>query len=443
MCSSPHKNYTTFQGHFINNSIGVQFTICVLSAVCVDDDSNCSGCESCDSGDCVDDDSNCNAANCEVCIGGVCKDCLQRYGTCCKCENSSCVSCKCWDTGVGISGSINVQNAKLCEQKTHTSSITDKDHWVSGCPTPTEGTPADSLVYSWSKAAGSGPSGTFIGDTNQPSVVWQAPPCTGTVTITLDVNDKSDPMDNPCPGPGNTRDDSPINKSDTATVSLPTGCEYAGAHDSSVHWINPSDAYLSATVPPFGDFTAYPVTYEDDFKYDSCKWVCEISDVNAETRIRVRDPNSLAGMVSVSQASDIPCVDANLAKYDLDDTDLTDDIGAPRTKYWCYNATVAHEEKHRSDWKTFYGDELAIAIACCELCRSDIDCSDLNTITCQAAENKWKPWIQTYFTIAAEEAAAAYDDPNTPIDEEEVRAYLVNYGIEQPIPAALPGGCKP
>jgi len=229
---------------------------------------------------------------------------------------------------------------------------------------------------------------------------------------------------------------------DGCCISPTNGCEYAGAHDSSVHWINLID-YYSTTVTPFGLFGAYPATYEDDFRYNNCSWVCEINDVNAETTILVRAPSSLPGMVSVAQASDVPCDEAELAKHDLDDTDLTDDIGAPRTKYWSHIAAMFHEQKHRDDWQQFYGEGLATAIAASESLQSEIDCEDPSTITCQAAENYWKTWIQYFFQIAWDNAKDLMDDPSTPVNEAEVRAYEENYMIEQPISAALPGGCTP
>jgi hypothetical protein len=252
-------------------------------------------------------------------------------------------------------------------------------------------------------------------------------------------------MDDPCPG--STRNDAPKDFQGTSAVSLPAGCSNAGPHDSSVHWINPDDDYSSSTAPSLprvGLFNnIYATTKDVDFKYTNCTWVCEISNVEAKTQILVRDPSSLPGKVSVSQASDVPCADANLAKYDLNDANTADDEGAPRTKYWCYNATVAHEEKHIDDWQSLYRTQLDISIACCELCHSDIDCDNPDTITCQAAENYWQGWITTYFALAALNAWINYDDPDTPFQESDQRAYSTSYGFEQPISAALPEGCTP
>jgi hypothetical protein len=226
-------------------------------------------------------------------------------------------------------------------------------------------------------------------------------------------------------------------------VCITVGCSSAGPHNSSVQWINPDDDYHSFTCAPFGEYNVWVATYDVDFKYTNCTWVCEISNVEAKTQILVRDPSSLPGKVSVSQASDVPCADANLAKYDLNDANTADDEGAPRTKYWCYNATVAHEEKHIDDWQSLYRTQLDISIACCELCHSDIDCDNPDTITCQAAENYWQGWITTYFALAALNAWINYDDPDTPFQESDQRAYSTSYGFEQPISAALPEGCTP
>ena len=278
------------------------------------------------------------------------------------------------------------------------------------------------------------------------SVGWQAPPCVGTVIITLGVNDKPDEMYDTCPGSSSTRDDDPQTFLGIfSTVSLPTGCKYAGAHGSSVHWTDLAD-YYSLTVPPFGTFEWWPATYEFDFKYKDNDgiWVCEISNVNAKTEILVRSPSSLLpGQVSVAMASQVPCIDAYLAKWDLYDPNLTDDEGAPCSKYWCHIAVMFHEQKHRTDWKEFYGGKLAIAIANSESLQSVIDCGDPDTTTCQAAENYWKYSILAQFIAAEYYALRSYNDPSTPVNEADVRAYAAEYEWEQPISAALPDGCTP
>jgi hypothetical protein len=250
-------------------------------------------------------------------------------------------------------------------------------------------------------------------------------------------------MDDPCPG--SSRNDGSKDFQGTSTVSLPDGCSNAGPHDSSIHWINPDDDYYSTTVAPFGEFTFSPATSDVDFRYNNCTWVCEISNVEAETTILVRHPATLLpDQVSVSQASDVPCNEVILAMFDLHDTDLTDDIGAPRSKYWCHTATCHHETKHRTDWQGFYGEKLAIAIECVEsFCESNIDCGDPDTITCQAAENYWQDRIQEQFNEAYDDARKAMDDPSTDVKECEVWAYLVSYEYENAIYALLPEGCTP
>lgn len=335
--------------------------------------------------------------------------------------------------GTAISGSITVQDANLCEQVTHTSSISDTDHWALGCPITSEGNPSDSLTYSWTASDGTPATSTTANFT------WTAPPCTGPVTISLTANDEPDSMDNPCPG--STRDDDPNNFNDVSTVSLPDGCSNAGPHDSSVHWTKPNDDYWSTTCTIFGDFYRPYASYDVDLKYDNCSWVCEISNLEAETRIRVRSYHSIPGKVSVIDPWDVPCDDAMLAKGDLHDTNLNDDVGAPRTKYWMYSATCQHEQKHRSDWKSFYGTELADAVSYAESQNVSIDCADSSTTTCQAARSSKIADINARFNQAYQDAYEQYDLPGTPLKEHEQRAYLVNFSIEYPISYALPEEC--
>jgi hypothetical protein len=149
-------------------------------------------------------------------------------------------------------------------------------------------------------------------------------------------------------------------------------------------------------------------------------------------------------MVSVLSAEEVPCTDANLAKSDLNDTNTADDHGAPRTKYWCYWATVAHEMYHRNEWLSFYGGELGRAISDCEAMMVDIDCENSSTTTCGGAYSMKINEINEKFEKAFRNAWDSMDNPDTPLlNEAEQRAYEVSYGIEQPISAALPEGCSP
>jgi len=399
------------------------------SGACVDDDDQdttggdteedandvCGYCQKCSDGSCVNDDEGGNSddvcvgpgTECDICQSGECED---------SCPTGCCGG-ECCEAPVitSISGPDTVE---ICEEADFSHSSNDPD--------------GTDLTYSWS--GGEDPkSGTSSDFTTK----WA---CKGDETVSLTVTDDDNTG---CCGSKECCEDKTDSDSVDIEVILPTGCELAGTHDSSLQWINPDDDYHSFTCAPFGKYNVWVATYDVDFKYDDCGWVCEISNVEAKTQVLVRDPLSLPDKVSVESASDVPCDEAEFAKCDLDDTDLTDDEGAPRDTYWCYTATVAHEEKHIADWKTFYEGELAISIACSELCDSDIDCGDPDTITCQAAENHWSAWITTYFALAALEAWQAYDDPATELLESEQRAYAINYEFEHPISAALPEGCTP
>jgi len=411
---------------------------------CLDCDPNESCCGSICCGDvCCDDvccDPNdtccgdiCCGGECEDCNDGICEDDDSKCGECYDCNDGSCVSCKCWDVNDAISGSITVQDAVLCQQKTHTSSISDTDYWIQGGGG--SGTPSDSITsYSWSKSAG-----TWKSDTNEASVDWQAPACTGTVTITLTADDEPLSMDNPCPD--STRDDDPNDFNDTSTVSLPSGCSNAGAHDSSIHW-NDSQNYSGSIY--WGFCLTGPVNPDPDvdFKYNSCTWECEISNVEVSTFVQV-GATGCSGYVDITQASDVPCADANLAKSDLYDPNLNDDVGAPNTKYWIHSAIVAHEEKHRSDWKTFYGQRLAYAISLCESFFVSIDCEIEYTHTCQGALGYWNEVIEETFDEAKTLAEWDNDNPNTDLDEAQQRALLAESIINHPVSNALPAGCTP
>lgn len=136
--------------------------------------------------------------------------------------NSAFADCKCWDDHTVITGSITVSDVKLCETKDLTSSMSDPDHWYDGS---THSYPYDSFTYTWSKSAGTNPQdGTWgTGGTNSQSVSLIAPCYTGTINIRLDVDDKPDPMDDPCDD-DSERDDPSIYREDTLTVSLPGEC---------------------------------------------------------------------------------------------------------------------------------------------------------------------------------------------------------------------------
>jgi hypothetical protein len=301
--------------------------------------------------------------------------------------------------------------------------------------------PADSLVYNWNQFAGSNPQlGTFLTSTNESAVLWQAPPCKGTITIKVHVDDLPDEMYLPCPG-GGTRDDDPKDFQQTIDVKLPAGCEEASGHDSSVHWNHTENLNVNP-LGPWGLFSYGSATKVVDFKYESCQWKCEISNVQVNTDLKVRAAN-YPGYVSITSASDVPCVDANLAKYNLNDPDLTDDIGAPLGSYWIYNAIVAHEQKHKTDWVNYYGSTLYTAITVAETVTVNINCDVPYTITCESARSYWINEIDDLFDWAWTSAGEDMDDPGTGVVECEVDAYVVENAIEQPVSDALPAGCTP
>lgn len=262
---------------------------------------------------------------------------------------------------------------------------------------------------------------------------------TGKINIELNANDEPDSMDNPCPD--SDRDDPLEPFEETSTVSLPTGCSYAGPHDSSVNWDDDEDYYWDG--PTWGMFLQSVATYDVDFKYNNCSWECEISNVVSETFVWVRRPD-YPGFVSITEASDVPCSPPSeplLAKSDLTDPDLTDDVRAPNTKYWVHHAMIAHEERHRSDWKDFYGARLGDAISYCESLNTVINCPNAYTHTCQGAKDYWAVNIDETFDLAWDYACDDYDDPSTELDESSQRALLSESYINHPIADELPGGC--
>jgi hypothetical protein len=221
------------------------------------------------------------------CSAGQCcedDDCVATCSGCYKCVDNYCEPCKCWDDGTPILGSITVQDAKLCEQVTHTSSISDADHWFQGgnggggC----EGNPSDTIsTYSWSKIAGDNPeTGTFIGDTDEDTVEWQAPPCKGTVIIKLTADDAPDSMDNPCPN--SERNDDSEDFEVTSTVSLPTGCTTGtksvslGSHDEGAPPCPSTKCGETAFNFPWG-ITAPNGLVTLSAKYNECKWTFQVT----------------------------------------------------------------------------------------------------------------------------------------------------------------------
>ncbi|MBN1346714.1 MAG: hypothetical protein JXQ73_28745 [Phycisphaerae bacterium] len=323
-----------------------------------------------------------------------------------------------WDTHTPITATLTVEDTDLCWYATHSVQAEDKDkrsYTHSGDPSPCypDGVFDDTLTYEWSKSVGSNPqTGTFTSPTSGEGVStvdWTAPPCTGTVKIKVQVDDKPDPMTGSHLADGSTRNDPAVEEEDFANVTLPSGCNDAGAHDNSVHWPDPLPA------PTFNYTAGWGVTHTDAFKatydlemaYDNCTWVPQITNVQTNCTIEVHT-SPFAGHVDVTNPNDIPCANALDAINDLWDADLHDGgSGPPRNVYWSQAAIVAHEEKHRTEWIDAYTDALDAAIATIEADCTIIDCSDYWTKTCQDAESTREDAIATLMNQAFTDAETA------------------------------------
>ena len=93
-------------------------------------------------------------------------------------------------------------------------------------------------------------------------------------------------------------------------------------------------------------------------------------------------------------------------------------------------------------WKYYYSERLEAAITFAEEnAITSIDCEISYTTTCQTVRDYWASAIDALFEGAWEEAHRDMDDPDTPVDEAEVSAYLASSTIERPVSDALPDGC--
>ena len=403
----------------------------------------------CPPGDCDDCETwNEETKTCDWdCTTGQCcqnDDCVATCSGCYKCVDNYCEQCKCWDDGNPITGSINVQDAKLCEEVTHTSSISDTDHWFKGgnggegC----EGSPSDTIyTYSWSKTTGTNPeSGTFTGTTDEDTVEWRAPPCTGTVNIKLTADDKPDSMDNPCPD--SERDD-PSEDEDfegTSTVSLPDGCDDCGTpgdvtpnitEDPSCVFCDPYDWGYAAPIGPHTYTLKTPC-------YDSCKWFAYLDKVDSIFNICrscPANPPTVACLDDVAQMSQTEACDhlQNFPNNPVQLSDIDEDNS-------CRDCVVVHEETHMNkDWK---GDSLQPEIDefayWCAGHEIDIDCGDSDSTDCTTA-------LTTSVKDAYDEewndrVVAALNAYHAGGDDDAYPAYLACY---QDIYNALDAKCNP
>jgi len=328
----------------------------------------------------------------------------------------------------------------ICEDCYFHSDYTDYDYWEDG--SGNYEFPLDTLTYNWSATGG-----TWVeGANTQQDFEWTAPPITDFYFVSLTVDDLPDEMDNPCAG--SNRDDEEDMYGKWVHTMLPGGCEVASVHDSSIHWLYPDDDYQADLTGSgcwgYYGFAAGQLEYDVDLKYNNGFWVCEISNVKPYSVIKVWASNR-PGYANVETASDVPCEPSSepeQAIYDLLDISTSDDIGPPFSYYWCHSAVVVHEEKHRSDWETFYTPELAAAIAKWDGFHVEIDCDEINTIHCLAARDQIIYDIEYDFYIAYDLAYLQFDNPNTPIDESEQRAYNASALItDEIVLELLLGGC--
>jgi hypothetical protein len=142
----------------------------------------------------------------------------------------------------------------------------------------------DGLVYDWSTNPATGAWHPYWNPPIYPTAYWRAPPCIGTVQVSLDVDDVPDEAMNPCPGYSTSdRDDSgPVTFTDSIQVVLPTGCETGTKGvDLSVYEVDPSSSHCS-TLAGCG-YTDYGVDDEIDITavYDSCRWVFRVGATKA------------------------------------------------------------------------------------------------------------------------------------------------------------------
>jgi len=324
------------------------------------------------------------------------EECEWDCGECCECVDGSCEPCKCWDDGDPISGSITVQNAKLCEEKTHTSSISDTDHWHLGGDG--DGYPSDSITYSWSASDGT------WDVSNQANFTWTAPACTGPVTITLTADDVPDSMDNPCPG--STRNDSAINKSGTSTVSLPTGCstgtKSASLQSQIVGKPNCPSGTCGAT-----EFTGASATIEA--KYNDCKWVFQVA---ALADVLSGDcPSNYCNIETGQEAYINEHIYCGIV-YRFINTDgcvMLGDFIPSSTP-----CVEIHEAKHYEVFETTFSNKESWLMNQASMSDMVIDCADLSTTTCQAAVAARRSAIKGDIVTALNAAWAVASDEGPP-----------------------------
>ena len=357
----------------------------------------------CDDGVGPDSDYECDLTQC--CNEGECVDENDMCDTCEVCQEGSCDSCKCWDVGSELSGSVSGSDAVLCQGVTHTSSISDTDHWIDG--NSNEGTPSDTIgSYNWSATAGTF---TPTPPPNQANAAWQAPPCTGNVTINLNnTDDTPDAMYDECPEPPGTRDDAPKSFNDTVNVSLPSGCT-TGSKSANLSTTKVSTPSCSGSC----GLTSFPspITKNIEAKYNSCKWVFQVT-ASGDTPCRPCP----SYFTEISGGTDADLTSGNYCGI-VTGFRGNGCISVGGTVYSKASCVQIHEDKHYS----LFNDYLISTSTTWLLGRNSmsditIDCSDLTTISCQAA-------ISSHQSSIAADIQMAYSNAwnHLPPAEEEAR----------------------
>jgi len=272
---------------------------------------------------------------------------------------------------------MNVYDTCLCNTAQHSVTAWDDDRWkdaVGG-----EDQESDSLTYSWSKTTGTNcQTGTWLTNTTNDWVGWRAPPCIGTVVFSVTVDDVPDPAWYGCDD--SDRDDDPCTFEGVVTVTLPAGC-VAGVGGVNSQWLGTVDPNC-ANSKHCGE--AYPGYQTENYEavYNDCAWEPRF---DLWTRM-------YAG-VCYQRFQDWDCNSPGIVNKDNYCTYATafiyydpcnpDDAG-------CYAVSDAdciaiHEGTHVQEWSDFWDTVPGWLEDRGYLDPLQINCSDSNTITCQAA----------------------------------------------------------
>ena len=373
-------------------------------------DSDCPPGKKCVNNTCKDciQDSDCPPG--QFCINNECKDCRTDSDCldCQKCENNNCVDCKCWDAGSAITGTINVQNAEICECVTHTSNITDIDHWIDG--SGNVGYPTDTITYLWWAS-----DGTWLED-RLPSFEWTAPANIGWSIIGLTAGDLPNTMSNPCPS--STRDDQSLYLADSVDVTLPSGCQECSGNPTITldprdyngdYTENPpccSEGYCGCTGPAINVQTSVTICYSGgkwkfgasataDLPWGPCvSYFIEISGGNDED-INI---NNFCAII------DCFIYDPN------DEATGTGCCSVGSNVYSNEECIIMHESYHDFDYVNKLGQEETDLAGNPVMSDVIIDCDNPDTIDCADALSSKRDSIEQAIREAYDRASGSCDE---------------------------------